>query len=182
MSNTLSAISASSAQDIQLQSLQQQDQRKANSKTLNDPEAGAVAAATVAIQRNQNTARVEGELQQQLTATQASNITQIRDQAAAQSATVTQAAPVTTAAPKSPSPTEQELAAQRAEQQSKQQSEAQQQQQQVNNQKQAEKAAQEAATARAPNPPQANAVIQYQANQGLLQPSGTNTHQVYTRA
>lgn len=180
MSTTLSAISASSAQDIQLQ---QPDQRKANSKTLNDPEAGAVAAATVAIQRNQNTARVESELQQQLTATQASNITQIRDQAAAaSSATATQAAPVTTAAPKSPSPSEQELAAQRAEQQSKQQSEAQQQQQQVNNQKQAEKAAQEAATARAPNPPQANAVIQYQANQGLLQPSGTNTHQVYTRA
>jgi hypothetical protein len=181
MSNTLSAISASSAQDIQLQTLQQ-DPRKANSKIQNDPAAGAVEAATVAIQRNQNTARVENQLQQQLTATQASNITQIRGQSDVQ-VQATQATPVTTAAAIAPSSTTaQEQAAQRTRQQNEQQSQAQLQQQQINNDRQVQKAAQQAATERAPNPPSNNPVSQYQATQELLQSSGSNTHQVYTRA
>jgi len=182
MSNTISAISSSSAPSILLQPQAQQDQRQVDNRTWNDSQAGEVASATVAIQRNQNTARVENQLQQQLTATQASNVTQIHKQTDAAPRIETQDAPVTVAPPAPAHPTSQELATQNARQEANRQHQEIQQQRQISANKQAEQAAQQAARAREPNPPASSAIVQYQSNQSLLEPSGSNTHQVYVRA
>jgi hypothetical protein len=182
MSDAISSVSSRSAPSILLQPQAQQDQRQVDNRTWNDSQAGEVASATVAIQRNQNTARVENQLQQQLTATQASNVSQIRDQADGAPRLTEQTTPVAVAAPGPAHPNNQELAAQSARQESSRHEQEQQQQRQIAANKLTELAAQQAATARAPNPQPAKAIVQYQSNQSLLEPSGSNTHQVYIRA
>jgi len=176
---SISSISSASPQTIQPQPPEQVNRRRAQDATDN-PEAGAVATATVAIQQNQNTIRVEAELQQQLTAVQASNISQIRGQNS--DATNQSEAPVTIAPEKIHHTSDQELANQAAALQARLQAQAEQNLQQATAAAEANRAAQQAENTRQPSPPPVTPAQQYEANQTLLQSAGSNTQQVSTLA
>lgn len=179
MSANVAAIASTDTQEVSARQVQSARQDTARTtRTAAETAAGTAAAANVALQRNQNAARVEAELQRQLTATQASNASRIDGQTGASRAV--QPTPVAVAPAQTTS--RQQQAADNARATANRSAQRRQDDAQRSARAQADREAQQAEQAREPAAPSASAAREYRNNQNLLQPSGSNTRRVISSA
>lgn len=181
MRTDVAVIASTDTQEVstrQLQSARQENERSTRSSA--ETAAGTAAAADVALQRNQNAARVEAELQRQLTATQASNASRIDGQNGVSRPDAVQPTPVTVAPAQTVS--RQQQAADNARAAENRNAQRRQDDAQRSARAQADRDARQAEQSREPAATPASAAREYRNNQNLLQPAGSNTRRVISSA